>query len=63
MEEMKMEEVAEEEYFEYLDEVFEEEPNFFDAMLALCFQYGLSTDEAIDAVNEWFNIKEETDDE
>ena len=40
-------------YFEYLDEVFDEHPNFFDGMCALCKEFCLSTDEAIDIMTEY----------
>ena len=41
------------EYFEYLDSVFEEHPNFFMGVVALCKEYELSTDEAIDVMIEY----------
>ncbi len=53
--------VLTDEYFEYLDEVFGDELCLFDNMLALCFQYGLSTDEAIEIACGWMDSKEEED--
>ena len=38
------------EYFEYLDSVFTDEPNWFLAALKLCEKFGLSFDEAVDII-------------
>ena len=35
-----------EKYFEYLDEVFDDEPNLFDGAVTLCKEFSLSFDEA-----------------
>ena len=47
------------EYFEYLDSVFEEHPNFFDGVVALCNEYELSTDESINVMIEYDRREED----
>ena len=39
-----------EEYFEYLDEIYDDEPNWFVGALKLCEKFGIPFNEAVDVI-------------